>query len=804
MLIFNAFDGPSMVPSGSFPLCMGMYPPPSSPPVPPHSPPLDPPIPPSLPPPGTPPPPTEWNDGFYAADDGSCAPYVGELVDTLQQCEHVHDFFNSGLPFGDVAQVSTGAIPFGCILDWGVNGARRVVFNSLQTSTGTYNEQYRPLCRQTSLVNSNVTLTAEGQLCADDEVVTSEDACNRTIPMLYTILYHEMYGVFGAPSTPELRYLHPPHKLVFNSPDLTQAPHGCVAIYIDQGFFVPTIHVLFNDRPENADLHNTAYRSVCHSGLAGSDPRLLVPANPPSPPNAPPRPPSAPEGFARLPAGAGHSCVSSGGENIASLQGCADAAELLQLSDVVPDQVFSAFYLPGCSCISSSGTHCDLLLFNSFASTSGGSAAAFAICQGVHPPSAPPPASPPIVHCIDGYWPLYGSEATAEAMSPLGTAHSHVLRNHTYHMPDGYTGATHGGSCPSTGIHPFAPPPPPLPGSPPPSTPPGTACVEPHQNPSECTVRIQMRDCVNATGKCLVMTGVTRFHSAWVYGLCLDEDTGAESSACFTSTTPVAASRRSLALAQMSMTVEATSTSVALTPTGDALGLGYPNAVPPGLADHILRVNDGYVFYLAGGELAASLGTRVTRSSFEEYIEFVVPAAYFLSFGSLCPVDDIVEDAQLCLQLINLLENTTADALVNVDDANRPPGCSVREQLGRAPGDPTGTRAPYFNDNLDGNAKANFQPVCLATNYSRLIPPPAPPPQSPVVVYYACDCLEHPEPPSPPSPSLPDLAHPLCYPATIPLFKAVGQVLYSHPVDEDRVREYCLTNTVRKKIELAT
>ena len=163
-----------------------------------------------------------------------------------------------------------------------------------------------------------------------------------------------------------------------------------------------------------------------------------------------------------------------------------------------------------------------------------------------------------------------------------------------------------------------------------------------------------------------------------------------------------------------------------------------------------------------------------------------------------------MEDAQLCLQLINLLENTTADALVNVDDANRPPGCSVREQLGRAPGDPTGTRAPYFNDNLDGNAKANFQPVCLATNYSRLIPPPAPPPQSPVVVYYACDCLEHPEPPSPPSPSLPDLAHPLCYPATIPLFKAVGQVLYSHPVDEDRVREYCLTNTVRKKIELAT
>ena len=132
-------------------------------------------------------------------------------------------------------------------------------------------------------------------------------------------------------------------------------------------------------------------------------------------------------------------------------------------------------------------------------------------------------------------------------------------------------------------------------------------------------MRIQMRDCVNATGKCLVMTGVTHFHSAWVYGLCLDEDTGAESSACFTSTTPVAASRRSLALAQMSMTVEATSTSVALTPTGDALGLGYPTPSAR-LVDHILRVNDGYVFYLAGGELAASLGTRVTRSSFEEYI----------------------------------------------------------------------------------------------------------------------------------------------------------------------------------------
>ena len=58
--------------------------------------------------------------------------------------------------------------------------------------------------------------------------------------------------------------------------------------------------------------------------------------------------------------GEGHSCTAAGASGISSLQACADAAELLQLSDSVPGPVFSAFYLPGCSCISSSGDACDL------------------------------------------------------------------------------------------------------------------------------------------------------------------------------------------------------------------------------------------------------------------------------------------------------------------------------------------------------------------------------------------------------------------------------------------------------------
>ena len=53
-----------------------------------------------------------------------------------------------------------------------------------------------------------------------------------------------------------------------------------------------------------------------------------------------------------------------------------------------------------------------------------------------HPPSQPPP--PVDAHCIDGYYPLYDTAFKAESVSPAFTHHTHVLRGHTYYMPDGF------------------------------------------------------------------------------------------------------------------------------------------------------------------------------------------------------------------------------------------------------------------------------------------------------------------------------------------------------------------------------
>lgn len=87
-----------------------------------------------------------------------------------------------------------------------------------------------------------------------------------------------------------------------------------------------------------------------------------------------------------------------------------------------------------------------------------------------HPPIEPPvsPVSPPppiAAHCIDGYFPLYMSSFDANSASPTYTSHTHLLRDHTYYMPDGFKGATHGGSCPGN-ARPFYPPAP-APPSPP-------------------------------------------------------------------------------------------------------------------------------------------------------------------------------------------------------------------------------------------------------------------------------------------------------------------------------------------------
>ena len=63
-----------------------------------------------------------------------------------------------------------------------------------------------------------------------------------------------------------------------------------------------------------------------------------------------------------------------------------------------------------------------------------------------------------------GYWPLAYTGYIAKLMSPKGTSHTHVLNNVTYHMPDGFEGAVHEGTCPVEEHHlaPPAPPPPPV------------------------------------------------------------------------------------------------------------------------------------------------------------------------------------------------------------------------------------------------------------------------------------------------------------------------------------------------------
>ena len=55
--------------------------------------------------------------------------------------------------------------------------------------------------------------------------------------------------------------------------------------------------------------------------------------------------------------------------------------------------------------------------------------------------------------CVDSYWPLTLTEAPSAAMSPTGTAHTHVVNGATYWMPDGVSGAMHGEDgqeCPSS------------------------------------------------------------------------------------------------------------------------------------------------------------------------------------------------------------------------------------------------------------------------------------------------------------------------------------------------------------------
>ena len=50
--------------------------------------------------------------------------------------------------------------------------------------------------------------------------------------------------------------------------------------------------------------------------------------------------------------------------------------------------------------------------------------------------------------CVNGTWPLLHSAHAANALSPLGSSHTHERFNVTYFMPDGYPGAQHGGACP--------------------------------------------------------------------------------------------------------------------------------------------------------------------------------------------------------------------------------------------------------------------------------------------------------------------------------------------------------------------
>ena len=86
-------------------------------------------------------------------------------------------------------------------------------------------------------------------------------------------------------------------------------------------------------------------------------------------------------------------------------------------------------------------------------------------------PSPPPPYPPEGgLLCIDGYWPLFDTEADSNANTwGAGTSHTHVFGGVTYYMPDGFPDAQHDptgdGSCPASSRS-F--PPPATPPSPPP------------------------------------------------------------------------------------------------------------------------------------------------------------------------------------------------------------------------------------------------------------------------------------------------------------------------------------------------
>jgi len=83
-------------------------------------------------------------------------------------------------------------------------------------------------------------------------------------------------------------------------------------------------------------------------------------------------------------------------------------------------------------------------------------------------PPSPPPPSPPTsgLLCVQGYWPLFETEAESNANTyGAGTSHSHLLGGITYYMPDGFPDALHDPagdqSCPedSAVIPPPSPPP---------------------------------------------------------------------------------------------------------------------------------------------------------------------------------------------------------------------------------------------------------------------------------------------------------------------------------------------------------
>ena len=51
--------------------------------------------------------------------------------------------------------------------------------------------------------------------------------------------------------------------------------------------------------------------------------------------------------------------------------------------------------------------------------------------------------------CVNGTWPLLHSAQAANALSPLGSSHTHELSTVTYFMPDGFHGAQHSDvTCP--------------------------------------------------------------------------------------------------------------------------------------------------------------------------------------------------------------------------------------------------------------------------------------------------------------------------------------------------------------------